>query len=366
MKLIPLAFLFFLLSTEGNFCRAESTLSSNYISNGIPLYWSIKPVNSVYDSLKAEAKKSVLTDDSHILNEYILALQFRNQLGVAAAPLPISPISAGIYTGTLYGDSLSADDQLLFLYRNLGDRKAEAELLSSLGIKAAVKGDLDKAQLLLKEALYINEEIKNKPAVLKNYLSLARIYHFKKAFEDAKMYNEYILRLASAGADNSYLAIAYANLIEICTIQQRYKEAESMVMTKALPLNYYKLKSKAGTIKCYDQLAAIYQAQKRLSEAKWFYIQANMLARKTNDTQEIVNSLVNLAKVKTLIGDYQLALSDFGEAETLSRINNFGYKMVEIKNEQSKVYNMMGNTGAAHSAMSEYTTLKKAFLSTIH
>lgn len=358
MKVRILAVLAILLQAGGDFCLAEDMHSLKY--------WSILPASSVYDSLKAEAKKDVLPDDIQVLKKYILALQFRNQLELSRGPLPVAPVPAGIYWGTLYGDSLSADDQLLFLYRNLGDRKAEAGLLSSLGIRAAVRGDLDKAIGFLKEALYINEEIKNKAAVLENYLSLARIYHFREEFEDAVRCNQYILQAASAGGNSSYMAIAYANLVEIRTLQKRYKEAESMIMTKALPLNYYKLKNKSGTIKCYDQLAAIYQDQKRLSEAKWFYIQSNMLARKVNDTQGVVNSLVNLARVKILIGDYQLALRDFSEAEQLSRTNNFRYNMVEIKNEQSRVYAMIGNTTAANSAMSEYTVLKEAFLNTIH
>jgi tetratricopeptide (TPR) repeat protein len=118
-------------------------------------------------------------------------------------------------------------------------------------------------------------------------------------------------------------------------------------------------------MKCYDQLAEIYQQQNRHSEAKWFYIQSNMVARKINNPSGIVNSLVSLAHVKMSIGDHQLALKDFREAEQLSISNKYSYKLVEIKNDLSKVYKIMGNTSAANSALSEFTVLKDALLNSI-
>lgn len=325
-------------------------------------YWSVIPVISSYDSLKIQVKKAALPANPEALREYINALQFKESLKASDTPLPAFPTSAGVFNGSLLTDSLSADDQLLMLYRNLGDRKAEAGILSSLGTNAAVDGNMDKALMFFHDALKINSKLFNKPAVVKNYFSLARIYKYKEEFKEALKYNELIVEEGLASRNNRYLGEAYLNLASIWTAQKKYKDAEAIIMDKALPLFAYKIHDKLGSMRCYDQLAEIFVLQKRFSEAKWFYIQSNMVARKLNNSTGIVNSLVSLGHVKMSIGDHHLALTDFREAEQLSISNKYRFKLVEIKNDLSKVYAAMGNKSAANSALSEFTVLKDAIL----
>lgn len=325
-------------------------------------HWSVTTGISVYDSLKIQVKKAVMPSNPEALKEYINALQFKELIKASDIPLPAFPISAGVYNGSLSNDSLSADDQLLMLYRNLGDRQAEAGILSSLGTNAAVDGNLNKAVMFFHDALKINTQLGNKQAMLKNYFSLARIYKYKEDLNEAVKYNQLILEEAVAIRNNRYLGEAYLNLASIWTAQKKYKEAEAILMNKALPLFAYKIHDKIGSMRTYDQLAEIFQLQKRYSEAKWFYIQSNMVARKMNNSSGIVNSLVSLGHVKMSIGDHQLALTDFREAEQLSISNKYRFKLVEIKSDLSKVYTAMGNKSAASSALSEFTVLKEAIL----
>lgn len=326
-------------------------------------HWSVIPSISFYDSLKIEVKKVALPDNSDALSDFISALQFRELLRASDSPLPPYPISAGIFNGSMLSDSLSADDQLLMLYRNLGDRKAEAGILSSIGTNAAVEGNLDKALMFFHDALKINRDLDNRPAIVKNYFSLARIYKYKEDYTEAIKYNQLIMEESLIERNNRQLGEVYLNLANIWTAQRRYKEAEAIIMNKALPLFAYKIHDKISLMKSYDQLADIFKQQKRFSEAKWFYIQSNMVARKLNNSSGIVNSLVSLAHVKMSIGDHQLALTDFKEAERLSLSNKYQFKLVEIKGDLSKVYAAMGNNSAASSALSEFTVLKDAILS---
>jgi len=329
-------------------------------------HWSIVPTISVYDSLKIEIKKTVLPNNPQALKEYINAVQFRELLKASDIPLPAFPTSAGIYNGSLLSDSLSADDQLLMLYRNLGDRKAEARVLSSLGTNAAVEGNMDKALMFFHDALKINSELYDRSAKVKNYFSLARIYRYRDDLKEALKYNELIMEEALVSKNNRNLGESYLNLASIWTAQKRYKEAEAIIINKALPLFSYKIHDKIGAMRCYDQLAEIFHKQKRFSEAKWFYIQSNMVARKINNSPGIVSSLVSLGHVKMSIGDHQLALSDFREAEKLSIANKYQFKLVEIKGDLSQVYTAMGNKSAASSALSEFTVLKDAILKRKH
>ncbi len=358
MKLKLLAILAIVFLAASN----SSLASGGYnFTSGID-HWSITPTVSVYDSLKIQVKKAALPANPEALKEYINALQFKEVLKASDIPLPAFPISAGIFNGSLLSDSLSADDQLLMLYRNLGDRNAEAGILSSLGTNAAVDGNMNKALMFFHDALKINSELFNKPAVVKNYFSLARIYQYKEDLNEAVKYNQLIMEEAIVSRNNRHLGEVYLNLASIWTAQKKYKDAEAIIMNKALPLFAYKIHDKIGSMRSYDQLAEIFALQKRFSEAKWFYIQSNMVARKMNNSSGIVNSLVSLGHVKMSIGDHQLALTDFREAEQLSISNKYRFKLVEIKSDLSKVYTAMGNKSAASSALSEFTVLKDAIL----
>lgn len=362
MKFKSKAFLLVLL-VLGNLTLAANLASINYRKGAVD-HWSVIPERSVYDSLKTAVKKTVLPVNPNALKEYIRALQFRELLQASDIPLPPYPISAGIFTGSLVSDSLGADDQLLLLYRNLGDRRSEAAILSSLGTKAAIKGDMDKALTFFNSALKLNTLVNDKSAMTKNYFSLARIHQYRGNLLEAVKYNQAIVQFAMQGSNNRNLAEAYMNLANLWSSQKKFKEAEALIMGKLLALTYYKLKDYVATIQCYSQLAQIYQQQRRFSEAKWFYIQSNLLARKINNTSGIVNSLVSLAHVKMSIGDHKLALKDIREAEQLSISNKYSYKLVEIKNDLSRVYAMMGNKSASSSALSEFTVLKNALLNT--
>jgi tetratricopeptide (TPR) repeat protein len=357
MKFSP-AFYFILLSGFiSDRCFAEPLPVQS-----IPAYWSIIPAYSGFDSLKVAIKKKESLSTIHAVKAYLNTLQFREQLR-ASHKLPlIFPTSAGVYNGSLQNDSLSAFNQLIFLSRNLGDKNAEASVLQSYGIINVLNGNMDHALILFNEALVINMELNNTAAIVKNYLNLARIYSFNGSFKEAIRYSHALVDISTSTRSNSSLAEGYMSLANLWTVQKNFQEAETMILKKALPLYFYKLKDKSGAIKCFDQLALIYQQQRRFSEAKWFYIQSNTLARKMNNPSGIVNSLINLAHVKMSIGDHLLALRDIREAEQLSLKHKYNYKLIEIKSDLAELYTNIGDPVAANSAFSEFSKLKEAFL----
>jgi len=326
-------------------------------------HWSI-----ISQSLKSDSLKLIKQSPSSgiwAVKEYLSVLQFREQLKASDNIPFVFPTSAGVYNGNLKSDSLSAYDQLLFLTRNLGDRNAEAGVLNSYAVSHALNGKMDDAVRLLNEAIVLNLEVNNMVSVRNNYLTLQRINRFRGNLTEALKYNQAILMIDLDTKNKKFLAETYMDHAEILTSQKYFTEAESLILGKALPLYYYGLKDKTGTIRCYDQLADTYHQQKKFTQAKWFYIQSNMLARKINSPSGIVNSLINLAHVKMSIGDYELALLDFKEAEQLSLKNKYTNKLIEIKSNLADVYNKLGNSGAASSAFSEFKVMKETFLRTI-
>jgi len=325
--------------------------------------WSIIPNSSRSDSLKLIKQSS--SSGIGEVKDYLNTLQFREQLKASDNIPFVFPTSAGVYNGSLKSDSLSAYDQLLFLTRNLGDRNAEAGVLNSYAVSHALNGKMDDAVRLLNEAILLNLEVNNMVSVRNNYLTLQRINRFRGNLNEALKYNQAILMIDLNTKNKKFLADTYMDHAEILTSQKNFTDAETLILGKALPLYYYGLKDKTGTIRCYDQLADTYHQQKKFTQAKWFYIQSNMLARKISSSSGIVNSLINLAHVKMSIGDYQLALIDFKEAEQLSVKNKYKYKLIEIKSDLADVYNKLGNSGAASSAFSEFKVMRETFLRTI-
>lgn len=94
------------------------------------------------------------------------------------------------------------------------------------------------------------------------------------------------------------------------------KLAEYYILNQAL--SYYRASNDLeGRLKSFDFLGHLYQDQKRYSEAKWFYLQANNQSRLANDTASIITSLINLGVIKILIGDLILAKQDITEAELI-------------------------------------------------
>jgi tetratricopeptide (TPR) repeat protein len=363
MSLRSVLFSLLLLSISVNRGIAASARWDDRVSD-LP-YWSIISKISKSDSLNQELAKQGSSSGIRAIKEYLYTLQFREQLKASDNIPFVFPTSAGVYNGSLNSDSLSAYDQLLFLSRNLGDRNAEAGVLNSYAVNHALNGKMDDAVRLLNEAIVLNLEIKNNVAVRNNYLTLQRINRYRGNLSEALKYNEAILKIDLNGKNNRFLAETYMDHAEILTSQRNFTEAETLVLRKALPLYYYGLKDKSGTIRCYDQLADTYHQQKKFTQAKWFYIQSNMLARKINNPLEIVNSLINLAHVKMSIGDYQLALMDYKEAEQLSVKNRYTNKLIELKSDLADVYSKLGNSGAASSAFSEFKVMKETFLRTI-
>lgn len=68
----------------------------------------------------------------------------------------------------------------------------------------------------------------------------------------------------------------------------------------------------------FSDLADIYLRQNRFSEAKWYLLQSNTIARNTANSRHLIDNLVTLADIKSVIGETGLALVDLQEARTIA------------------------------------------------
>ncbi len=58
--------------------------------------------------------------------------------------------------------------------------------------------------------------------------------------------------------------------------------------------------------------------QNRFSEAKWYLLQSNAIARQAENTRHLLDNLFVLADIKTTIGEIPLAMVDLQEAHDIA------------------------------------------------
>lgn len=242
-------------------------------------------------------------------------------------------------------------------YRQANDLKSQALIYNTYGVYYGKKGETVKAIQNFTEALKLRERLSDKAGMIRISENLAALYRMSGNEAMAVQYTENVVQLnlslhRAVPAAEAYLELASGQLS-----QNKYSEAEYTVLKKALPM-FTRMGNKPGRLKSFQSLAEIYCAQKKLSEAKWFYVQTNLLAKKLDDQEAVISSLIHLAEVKGLLGEHEMALDDYHEAERLAIQNNFPVKLIQIKGDLGETYNQMGNYLAAGTALTEYNRLR--------
>ncbi|WP_158825354.1 hypothetical protein [Mucilaginibacter lacusdianchii] len=88
----------------------------------------------------------------------------------------------------------------------------------------------------------------------------------------------------------------------------------------------------------FRDLAKIYIRQNKLTQAKWFFLQSNNLSRQQSNDRLTIANLIDLAVIKSTIGDFALAQQDLDEARSLAINHNWKDDLThvdfELKNLQ--------------------------------
>ena len=128
----------------------------------------------------------------------------------------------------------------------------------------------------------------------------------------------------------SNVIVLYNNMASKSLNKGSLKAAEETLLKKSIPLSI-RYGNDRTNYNCFMALAKCYVDQKKYTQAKWYYIQSNISAKKAKYGQGEVLSLMQLAKLKKVIGDDKLALSDFKEAEKLAVKINFKSQLPQIR-----------------------------------
>jgi hypothetical protein len=100
-----------------------------------------------------------------------------------------------------------------------------------------------------------------------------------------------------------------------------YQAAEAVVMKTAQHNMRYRVYNDASYN--FSDLAHLYIQQNRFSEAKWYLLQSNLISREQNDDKHTIANLIDLATIKSGLGDYTQAQQDLTEAHDLANTRGF-------------------------------------------
>jgi len=89
--------------------------------------------------------------------------------------------------------------------------------------------------------------------------------------------------------------------------------AENLIIAQALPMSN-KIKGRHNEFDCYLFLGKIYLKARQLTQAKWFFLQANTIAVNQDYIDGKIETSLLLAKTKIKVGDRTVALQDLAKA----------------------------------------------------
>jgi tetratricopeptide (TPR) repeat protein len=120
-----------------------------------------------------------------------------------------------------------------------------------------------------------------------------------------------------------------------------YYQTEAIHYTLLALHNYSYYEDTTGIRSSFDDLARVYIAQKKYSEAKWFTLQSNKISRQVKDIPNIITSLVKLSAIKMELSEYKMAMRDLNEALRWSTANNMPALEAMVQQNYAYLYNRL-------------------------
>lgn len=220
----------------------------------------------------------------------------------------LNQLDNNIYISYLNGYTFN-NSHLFFKFMHLKD---DYQLHEILGINNFYNDKPTEAIRLLQKVFAQTSDSSQKAKTAKN---LATILYLEDDFKGAKQIISY----------------AKTNLLPYLNFRQQYQlyqldaknalalknpaKAEQIILRILLPTSH-QYGGKLAELNCYLFLGKVYLQAKMLTQAKWFFIQANTLAASKNNHAGKIESYLLLAKAKIIAKD-GTALNDLNRAKYL-------------------------------------------------
>ncbi len=114
-----------------------------------------------------------------------------------------------------------------------------------------------------------------------------------------------------------------------------YQAAENLVMKTAQHNMRFRVYNDASYN--FSDLAKLYIKQNRYSEAKWYLLQSNIISRQQNDDKHTIANLLDLATIKSELGDYEQAQQDLTEAHDIAGARGLRDDLLAIEKKMAYI-----------------------------
>jgi hypothetical protein len=121
-----------------------------------------------------------------------------------------------------------------------------------------------------------------------------------------------------------------------------FQAIENMVMRTAQHNMRFRVYTDASYN--FSELAKLYIQQNRYSEAKWYLLQSNIISRQQNDDKHTIANLMDLATIKSELGDYTQAQQDLTEAHDMASIRGFSVDVMAVEKKMAFIKQNKNNT----------------------
>jgi hypothetical protein len=137
------------------------------------------------------------------------------------------------------------------------------------------------------------------------------------------------------------------NIVAYTIYQRAYSLdiAEAILLKEVKHHMRYREYTTAST--AFNTLANLYMVAKRFSEAKWFLLQSNAIAKRENNDKLTIINLLDLATIKAAMGELALARTDLKEAHDLANLKGMSTDLTEIDNVTREIELKNGSTSFA-------------------
>lgn len=134
---------------------------------------------------------------------------------------------------------------------------------------------------------------------------------------------------------NATIKVVKIHPITLDRTEYSFQAAENAVMRIAQHNMRFRVYNDASYN--FSELARLYIQQNRYSEAKWYLLQSNIISRQQNDDKHTIANLLDLATIKSDLGDFMQAQQDLTEAHDLANMRGLKEELAAIDKKMAYI-----------------------------
>lgn len=271
-------------------------------------------------------------------------------------------LSLNIYLSSLNTNSFKLQNKR-FTIQNYANRENQLFLANYYEIEAinySNQGRFLSAIASFEKSLFGFQALKDFEKITAISANLSRLYLLKKDTRNAEYKNNTALTYYKKLNNSSGILNCFLLKAQIALFKGEFIKAENFILKKALIVSG-RVGDKRREQRCYFELGKIYLKSKRLTEAKWFFIQSLTLADKLKLRSAKIKSLILLAKIQNMNKDYTLALKNLLLVKKMSD-NYTNVYQSDLQLELAKTYSYLHIKTKAKRSLLNFNTLKNNYL----